>query len=161
MAAKRSAGLLVYRRARGGELEVLLVHPGGPYWARKDEHVWSIPKGEHEEGEDALAAARREFAEELGSPAPEGEPIDLGVVTQRSGKRVRAFAIEGDVDASRITSNAFEIEWPPRSGARAEFPEVDRAEWFDLETASTKLVAAQAELLERLAAHLAAIPKSR
>jgi predicted NUDIX family NTP pyrophosphohydrolase len=149
--AKRSAGLLVFRRARNHELEVLLVHPGGPFWARRDERSWSIPKGEHEESEDAFAAARREFEEELGREPPRGEPLDLGSVVQSNGKHVRAWAIEGDLDASQITSNNFEIEWPPRSGRRALFPEVDRAEWFDLATAREKLVAAQAQFIDRLA----------
>jgi predicted NUDIX family NTP pyrophosphohydrolase len=154
--AKRSAGLLVFRRARDDQHQVLLVHPGGPYWARRDERAWSIPKGEYDDAEDALAAARREFAEELGVAPPDGTPIDLGTVVQKSGKHVHAWALEGELDISQITSNTFEIEWPPRSGTRASFPEVDRAEWFDLATARAKLVAAQAELVDRLAEHLAA-----
>ena len=133
------------------ELEVLLVHPGGPFWARRDERAWSIPKGEYEESEDALSAAAREFEEELGREPPRGEPIDLGTVVQSSGKHVRAWAVGGDLDVTRITSNTFEMEWPPRSGRRASFPEIDRAEWFDLPTARAKLVMAQSALVDRLA----------
>jgi predicted NUDIX family NTP pyrophosphohydrolase len=155
VSTKRSAGLLVFRRAHTGELEVLLVHPGGPFWARRDKGAWSIPKGEYEEDEDALAAATREFEEELGCEPPRGETIDLGTVVQRSGKQVHAWAIEGNLDVSQITSDTFELEWPPRSGRTARFPEVDRAGWFGLAAASTKLVAAQAELVDRLARHLA------
>jgi predicted NUDIX family NTP pyrophosphohydrolase len=151
VAAKRSAGLLVFRRPPGGGIEVLLVHPGGPFWARRDERAWSIPKGEYEESEDALTAARREFEEELGCEPPRGEPIDLGSVIQSNGKHVRAWAIEGDVDVSRITSNTFDMEWPPRSGKRARFPEVDRAEFLTPAQARGKLVAAQAQLIDRLA----------
>lgn len=135
-------------------MEVLLVHPGGPYWANKDEHAWSVPKGEYAEGEDPLAVARREFEEELGTSAPDGEPIDLGEVTQSGGKRVRAWALAGDLDASVVTSNTFEMEWPPRSGRTQEFPEVDRAAWFDLETARGKLHTAQAGLLDALVERL-------
>ncbi|MDQ1361167.1 MAG: hypothetical protein QOJ44_1544 [Acidimicrobiaceae bacterium] len=145
-----SAGLLLFRRGADGDPEVLLVHPGGPYWSRKDRGAWSIPKGEIEEGEEPSAVAEREFAEELGRRAPDGIRIDLGEITQASGKRVRAWAVEGDFDASHIASNQFEIEWPPRSGQRQSFPEVDRAEWFSIGVAGEKLVAAQAELLDRL-----------
>jgi predicted NUDIX family NTP pyrophosphohydrolase len=144
-----SAGILLYReRSRG--LEVLLVHPGGPFWARKDLGAWSVPKGEYGPGEDELAAARREFEEELGSPAPPGEPLELGEIRQRSGKRVRAWALAGDLDEAAITSNTLEIEWPPRSGRRIEIPEVDRAEWFELELAREKINPAQEALLDRL-----------
>ena len=146
---KRSAGLLLYRRAP--ELEVLLVHPGGPFFAKKDDGVWSVPKGEYEPDEDPLAAAVREFEEELGSPPPAGERIDLGEIKQRAGKIVTAWAVEGDIDASAVVSNTFEMEWPPRSGRTAEFPEIDRAEWFDLTTARTKILAAQQPFLDRLA----------
>jgi predicted NUDIX family NTP pyrophosphohydrolase len=156
VAAKRSAGLLLYRRGAGGRIEVLLGHMGGPFWAKKDEGAWSIPKGEHASDEDPLAAARREFEEELGSPPPAGESIDLGEVRQRAGKVVHAWAVEGDLDASAIVSNTFELEWPPRSGQMREFPEVDRAEWFDLDTARTKLVRAQAEFVDVLNEQLAA-----
>jgi predicted NUDIX family NTP pyrophosphohydrolase len=150
-----SAGILLYRRD-GGALNVLLVHPGGPFWARRDEGVWSIPKGEYESGEDQLAAARREFEEELGSPAPDGaEPLDLGEVTQRAGKRVRAWALEGDLDASAIVSNTCEVQWPPRSGRMIEIPEVDRAEWLSLADARVKINPGQVALLDRLQAALA------
>jgi predicted NUDIX family NTP pyrophosphohydrolase len=133
--------------------EVLLVHPGGPFWARKDAGAWSIPKGEHDEGDDPRACARREFEEELGSPLPAGaELAELGAVKLKSGKQVTAFAVEGDLDADTITSNTFSMEWPPRSGRTREFPEVDRAGWFDLDTAREKLNPAQAELLVRLSA---------
>ena len=147
----RSAGILLFRRAPARGLEVLLVHPGGPAWARRDAGAWSIPKGEYLEPEDPLAAARREFEEELGSAPPGGEAMDLGEITQKSGKRVRAFALEGDLDPERVLSNTCEIEWPPRSGRRMVIPEIDRAEWFDLAEAGQKINPAQLELLERLA----------
>jgi predicted NUDIX family NTP pyrophosphohydrolase len=131
-------------------LEVLLVHPGGPLWARRDAGAWSIPKGEYAADEDALIAARREYAEELGSAPPEGEALPLGEVKQRSGKFVAAWALRGDLDASAITSNTFELEWPPRSGRMRSFPEVDRAEWFSVAPAREKLNPAQVELLDRL-----------
>jgi predicted NUDIX family NTP pyrophosphohydrolase len=137
-------------RRIGGALQVLLVHPGGPAWARRDIGAWSIPKGEYQPDEDPLAAARREFAEELGSPAPDGEVRDLGEIRQKSGKRVRAFSLEGDLDADAITSNTVPFEWPPRSGKMIEIPEVDRAEWLDLAQAREKIIPAQVELLERL-----------
>src|SRR5437660_10235926 len=120
--ARRSAGILLYRLA-GQEPEVLLVHPGGPMWARRDAGVWSIPKGEYESGEDPYAAARREFAEELGSEPPHGPALDLGEIRQRSGKLVRAFALEGDVDTGSVVSNTCEVEWPPRPGRLIEIPE--------------------------------------
>jgi predicted NUDIX family NTP pyrophosphohydrolase len=138
-------------RRRGDRIEVLLVHPGGPLWARRDEGAWSIPKGEYAEGEDALAAARREFAEELGSAAPGGEVAELGEIRQKSGKRVRGFAIAGDLDVRSVISNTCEIEWPPRSGRRIEIPEVDRAEWFGLDAARAKIHPGQVALLDRLA----------
>jgi len=147
----RSAGILLYRR-REGAVEVLLVHPGGPMWARRDAGAWSIPKGEHGPGEDPLAAARREFEEELGAAPPRDAVVDLGEVRQRSGKRVRAFALAGDLDASAIASNTCEVEWPPGSGRRIEVPEVDRAAWFGLEEARRVVNPAQVALLERLAA---------
>ena len=150
---ERSAGILLYRVAANG-LEVLLVHPGGPFFARKDDGAWGIPKGLHEDGEEPLAAARREFAEELGSPSPDGPALDLGEIRQKNGKRVRAWALEGDLDADGITSNTFTIEWPPRSGRRQEFPEIDRAGWFPLDAARVKILAAQAPLLDRLAGSL-------
>ncbi len=150
----RSAGLLVFRR-RAGELEVLLAHPGGPYWARKDDGAWSVPKGELEEDEDPLMAAQREFAEELGRPAPDGEPISLGEVVQKNRKVVVAWAVEGDLDPDSVVSNMFEIEWPPRSGEVAAFPEIDRVAWFDPVTARQKLNPAQAAFIDRLVARLA------
>jgi predicted NUDIX family NTP pyrophosphohydrolase len=146
----RSAGILLYRRRRD-ELQVLLVHPGGPFWARKDEGVWSIPKGEYEPTEDPLDAARREFEEELGSAPPAGPAHDLGEIRQRAGKLVHGFGLEGDLDATTVTSNTCQIEWPPRSGREITIPEVDRAEWFALEQARAKILPAQAELLDRLA----------
>lgn len=147
----RSAGILLYRRAgHGAPLEVLLVHPGGPLWARKDAGVWSIPKGEYEPGEEALAAARREFAEELGVAPPDGAPTDLGEIRQRSGKVVRAWGFEGDLDVTAVASNTFTLQWPPRSGHMAEFPEIDRAEWFGPAEARERIIAAQGALLDRL-----------
>lgn len=146
---RRSAGILLHRE-RDGEVEVLLVHPGGPIWARRDAGAWSVPKGEYEPGEDPEAAARREFEEELGTAAPLGEATDLGEVRQKSGKLVRAWSLEGDLDAAHITSNTLQLEWPPRSGKRIEIPEVDRAEWFPLKVAREKINPAQAELLDRL-----------
>jgi predicted NUDIX family NTP pyrophosphohydrolase len=145
----KSAGLLLYRR-RQGRIEVLLGHMGGPFWARKDERAWSIPKGEHPEAEDALAAARREFAEETGTPPPDGPTLDLGEVRQSGGKRVTAWAVEGDLDPAAVKSNTFLLEWPPRSGRRQEFPEIDRAGWFDLDTARRKIVKGQVALVDRL-----------
>lgn len=151
MAAKRSAGILLYRRT-GAEPEFLLVHPGGPFWAKKDAGAWSIPKGQIEEDEEPRACAIRELEEELG-PAPELDPeelIELGSVRQRAGKVVEAWAAEADFDPDFLDSNTFSMEWPPRSGKQAEFPEVDRAGWFGLEVAREKILAAQAELLDRL-----------
>jgi predicted NUDIX family NTP pyrophosphohydrolase len=151
--ARRSAGLLLYRR-RDGAVELLLVHPGGPLWARRDAGAWSIPKGEVGEGEDPRAVALREFEEETGQPPPQGELVALGEVRQRGGKLVTAWAAAGDLDPAAITSNTFTLEWTPRSGRRREFPEVDRAGWFDPATARDKLLAAQAELVDRLLAAL-------
>ena len=144
-----SAGLLLYR-LRDGAPEVLLVHPGGPFWARRDEGAWSIPKGEYAGGEDPRAAARRELEEELGSVPALGDLIDLGEVRQRGGKVVHAWAAEGDFDPSTLRSNTFEAEWPPRSGRRREFPEVDRAEWLSPDAARVKINPAQAAFLDRL-----------
>jgi predicted NUDIX family NTP pyrophosphohydrolase len=143
-----SAGLLLYRGA-GERLEVLLVHPGGPFWQRKDAGAWSIPKGLVDPGEDPLAAARREFAEETGATA-DGPATPLGVVTQKGGKVVHAWGVLGDLDPGAIASNTFEMEWPPRSGKRATFPEIDRAAWFDLEEARARILPAQAAFLDRL-----------
>ncbi len=151
--AKRSAGILIYRGERAS-LEVLLVHPGGPFFKNKDDGAWSIPKGEIEAGEEPLAAARREMAEETGI-AVEGPFLDLGLVTQRGGKVVLAFACAGDFDSAAIRSNDFEIEWPPRSGRRARFPEIDQARYFDLEQAKLKINPAQAAFLDRLERALA------
>jgi predicted NUDIX family NTP pyrophosphohydrolase len=145
---RRSAGILLYRRNRA--LEVLLVHPGGPFWARKDLGAWSIPKGEYEEGDDPLAAALRELEEETSHRLEATDLLELGWIRQRGGKLLTAWAAQGDLDASAITSNTFTLEWPPRSGRRREFPEVDRAGWFDLPAAREKLLAAQTELLDRL-----------
>ena len=147
-----SAALLLFRERADGALEVLLGHMGGPFWARKDEGAWSIPKGELDPGEAPLAGARREFAEELGQAPPDGPVIELGEVRQKAGKRVIAFAIEGDLDPAQIVPGTFELQWPPRSGRTQTFPEVDRVAWFDLESAAAKIVRGQAALLERLAA---------
>ena len=148
---KRSAGVLLYRRIGDG-LEVLLVHPGGPVWARRDAGAWSIPKGEYGDGEDPLAVARREFEEETGQRPPTGGFVALGEVRQKGGKVVSAWAAPGDLDPDAITSNTFTMEWPPGSGTRREFPEVDRAGWFDAATAREKLISAQAGLVDRLLA---------
>ncbi|MBS9535757.1 NUDIX domain-containing protein [Mycobacterium sp. M1] len=149
---RHSAGLLLYRGA-GAAVEVLIVHPGGPFWARKDDGAWSIPKGEYTGDEDPWAAARREFAEEVGVPAPDGARLDLGSVTQAGGKVVTVFAVAGDLDVQAAYSNTFELEWPPRSGTMREFPEVDRVEWFAVEQARVKLLAGQRPFLDRLLAH--------
>lgn len=156
MATKRSSGILLYRD-RAGTTEFLLVHPGGPYWARRDDGAWSIPKGGIEGDEDSRAAALRELGEELGPGAPDLDPaelIDLGSVRQRAGKVVDAWAAEGHFDPEGLDSNTFEMEWPPKSGREVEFPEVDRAEWFDLEGARRKLLPAQGEFLDRLLEYL-------
>src|SRR5687768_1568342 len=156
MAARRSAGILLYQMREAG-LFVLLVHPGGPFWARKDSGAWSIPKGEFLEGDDPQAAALREFEEELGT-RPGGALTPLGDVVQKGGKRVTGFAAEGDLDLAAIVSNTFEMEWPPRSGRRATFPEVDRAEWFSLDAARDKILEGQRPFLDRLAALIADRP---
>lgn len=149
---KTSAGILLYRFADGG-LQVLLVHPGGPFWQRKDAGAWSIPKGEASESEDLLSAALREFREETGSAA-EGPAVSLGRVRQRAGKVVHAWAVRCDFDPERLRSNHFEMEWPPRSGRIGSFPEVDRAAWFDVPEARRRILAAQEPLLDALVAHL-------
>ena len=150
---KLSAGLLMYRW-QGGELEVLIVHPGGLFWARKDDGAWSIPKGEYESG-DPLEHARREFAEELGTAAPElGEYLSLGQIKQGAGKLVSCWGIEGDLEVATIRSNSFEMEWPRGSGRIQEFPEVDRAGWFSMDEARAKLLGSQVPLLNRLAEQL-------
>jgi predicted NUDIX family NTP pyrophosphohydrolase len=145
---KTSAGLLLYRK-KNGVLQVFLIHPGGPYFAKKDAGVWSIPKGEIDEGEDPLAAGQREFEEETGC-RPEGNFIPLSPITQKGGKTVLAWAIEGDCDPGTIKSNTFTVEWPPRSGKMREFPEADRAGWFTIEEAKKKINPAQAALVEEL-----------
>lgn len=150
--ARRSAGLLLHR-VRDGAREVLLVHPGGPFWAKKDAGAWSIPKGEYEDGDDPRACALREFEEELGTaPPPAAALTELGTVRQSGGKQVTAYAAAGDLDASAIRSNTFTIEWPPRSGRSQEFPEVDRAAWFGLAEARERINPAQAAFLDRLSA---------
>jgi predicted NUDIX family NTP pyrophosphohydrolase len=146
--AKTSAGILLYRKAETG-LQVFLIHPGGPFFHNKDDGVWSIPKGEIDEGEDSLAAAKREFEEETGCK-PHGNFLPLGMVKQKSGKLVLSWAVEGECDAERITSNLFRLEWPPKSGRMQEFPEVDRAGWFGIEAAHRKINQAQAGLLDEL-----------
>ena len=148
-----SAGLLLFRRCEGG-VEIFLVHPGGPFWAKKDEGAWSIPKGLSEERENPLAAAQREFAEEVGSRV-EGGFYPLGEFRLPSGKRLCVWAVEGDLDATRIASNTFEIEWPPRSGRRATFPEADRADWFAPEAARVKLTKGQLQMLDAFTARFA------
>jgi predicted NUDIX family NTP pyrophosphohydrolase len=150
---KLSAGILLYR-ARQGAVEVLLVHPGGPFWAKKDLGAWTIPKGEYEQGEDPLAAALREFQEETGHEPPAHGLVELGTIRQRGGKVLTAWAAAGDLDPATAVSNTFTMEWPPRSGVQREFPEIDRAGWFGLDTARAKLLAAQAELVDRLLAAL-------
>ena len=151
MAASRtSAGIVLYRGCADGTVEVLLGHMGGPYWACKEAGAWTIPKGEVEPGEDLLAVARREFREELGVSVPSGAITDLGEIRQSSGKTVRAWAVKGDLDATAIVSNTFDLEWPPKSGRIQTFPEIDRAAWFDLESAHSLIVHGQRPLLDRL-----------
>ena len=147
--AAQSAGLLLHR-VREGKPEVLLVHPGGPFWKKRDEGAWSIPKGEIEPDETPIEVARREFREELGSDAPDGELIPLGSIRQAGGKVVHAWAARGDLDPGSISSMTFEMEWPPRSGRRQPFPEVDRAGWFDLEQARRKILDGQRTFIDRL-----------
>jgi len=149
---KQAAGILLYRTGSSG-LEVLLAHPGGPLWARKDLGAWTIPKGQFGGDESPLAAARREFEEEMGS-APEGEFVELGSIKQPSGKLVHVFAGRADFDVATVRSNLFELEWPPKSGRKSQFPEVDRAAWFSIEEARRKILKGQAPFLERLLALL-------
>jgi predicted NUDIX family NTP pyrophosphohydrolase len=152
VATKRSAGILLFRLVGDVPL-LLLVHPGGPYWAKRDDGAWTIPKGEYEEGESAQACALRELGEELGAAAPPLAAetlIDLGSVRQKSGKVVEAWAAEGEFDPARLASNSFSLEWPPRSGRQRDFPEVDRADWFEPARAREKILPAQAELIDRL-----------
>ena len=155
---ERSAGLLMFRRT-GKTVEVLLVHPGGPFWARKDDGAWSIPKGLFEDGEDALAAARREFEEETGL-LPEGDFVELGIFKQPSGKRISAWAFEGTFDPATFRSNMFTMEWPPKSGRLREFPEADRAGWFEPKQALVKILKGQRPILEALFERLE-LPRSK
>lgn len=150
---KCSAGILLYRKTGSG-IELLLVHPGGPFWARKDQGVWSIPKGEHAASEDPLAAAKREFAEELGNVPPEGPYFDLGRVAQPGHKTISAFATEGDFDPASLRSNLFEMKWPPKNGRIRSFPEIDRAEWFTPEVARDKILVRQVPFIDQLCSHL-------
>jgi len=150
---RRSAGIVLFRVADGTP-QVLLGHMGGPFWRRKDAGAWTIPKGGYDPGEDALEAARREYAEEIGHPVPEGDLLPLGEVLQANGKIVTAWAVRGDLDPETSRSNTFELEWPPGSGRRQLFPELDRVAWFSLEQAAAKAVAAQGAFFERLAAAL-------
>ena len=147
--AKQSAGILAYRRS-GNEWQVFLVHPGGPFWAKKDLGAWSMPKGEFTEGEDALLAAKREFREEVGQGI-EGTFVALEPRRQKGGKTIHAWAVEGDLDETRLVSNEFEMEWPPRSGKMQRFPEVDRGQWFALPEAKTRINSGQIPILEELA----------
>jgi predicted NUDIX family NTP pyrophosphohydrolase len=154
---RTSVGILLWR-TREGQLEVLLAHQGGPFWSKKDLGHWTIPKGEIEPGEEFEAVARREFAEETGHEAPNGSLVDLGQITQKSGKLVLGFAVEGDLDPSTAVSNTYDLEWPPRSGVVQTFPEIDRVEWFDLGEARRRLKAAQVPFLDRLQAALSVRP---
>jgi predicted NUDIX family NTP pyrophosphohydrolase len=151
---RRSAGILLYRSANGG-IEVLLAHPGGPVWAKRDAGAWSVPKGEIEEGEDAWAVARREFEEETGHPAPDGAAIDLGEITQKGGKVVVAWALEGDLDPATAHSNTFPFQWPPKSGRYITIPEIDRVEWFSPDEARLRIKDTQIPLIDRLLEALA------
>jgi predicted NUDIX family NTP pyrophosphohydrolase len=155
--ARCSAGLLLYRIVEGG-VEVLIGHPGGPFWARKDEAAWSIPKGEYADDEDVWVAARREFVEEIGLPVPDGAPVALPPVKQSGGKVVTAFAVEGDLDVTHSVSNTFELEWPRGSGQVKLYPELDRVGWFPVAVAREKLLKGQRPLLESLVAHLDTAP---
>jgi predicted NUDIX family NTP pyrophosphohydrolase len=148
---KLSAGVLVYR-TRDRVVEVLIAHPGGPFWARKDDGAWSIPKGEYADGDDPWSAAQREFGEELGLPVPAGPRVDFGPLKQPSGKVVTAFAVRGDLDVTDARSNTFELEWPKGSGRMREFPEVDRVAWFPVAQARTKLLKGQRAFLDQLMA---------
>jgi|GEM_PF-236964 len=157
VAGKHSAGLLVYRRTAAGA-EVLLGHLGGPFWQRRDAGAWSVPKGEFVPPEEAVAAARREFEEELGLPPPEGELVELGTARQPGGKLVTVWAVEGDLDPATVVPGTFQLEWPRGSGTLCEFPEIDRVAWFDLTQAAGKLVAGQRVFLDHLANHLTPPP---
>jgi predicted NUDIX family NTP pyrophosphohydrolase len=156
VAEKASAGILLYR-IRSAALEVFLVHPGGPFWMKKDEGAWSIPKGEIEDDEDLLESARREFHEETGSPVG-GDFLALQPLRQRSGKLIHAWAVEGDIDAASVKSNLFSMEWPPNSGTIRQFPEVDRAEWFAIPEAQKKLLLGQRGFLDELTTRTGVAP---
>ncbi|MBI2009469.1 NUDIX domain-containing protein [Candidatus Saccharibacteria bacterium] len=153
MAKKQSAGILLYKFDEG-ELKVLIVHPGGPFFVKKDNGNWSIPKGLYEDNEDPFTAAKREYEEEIGMPPPSEPYLELGEIKRKDGKTIHAWAAEGDVNENKVQSNAFEMEWPPKSGKMQEFPEIDKALWFDINTASSKLQPAQVEFLKRLAKQL-------
>ena len=150
---KLSAGLLLYRD-RDGQLEVLIGHPGGPFWARRDEGAWSVPKGEYDPAEDPWTVAQREFTEEIGKPPPAGPRLELAPIRQPGGKTVTVFAVGADLDLTGAASNTFTLEWPPKSGRTQEFPEIDRVAWFDIGTAREKLLKGQRPVLERLLAAL-------
>ncbi|MEU6456455.1 NUDIX domain-containing protein [Streptomyces sp. NPDC047065] len=150
---RRSAGLLLHRRGPGGELQVLLGHMGGPFYARREAGAWTVPKGEYDPAEPAWDAARREFQEELGLPPPDGEAVPLGEVRQAGGKAVTVWAVEADLDPAAVVPGTFRMEWPPRSGRTQEFPELDRVAWFPVERAREVIVTAQAAFLDRLAEH--------
>ena len=150
MSERRSAGLLLYRHRSDGGTEVLLAHPGGPLWAKRDAGVWTVPKGEFHDGEAAWAVARREFEEETGHPAPDGDPIELGEIRQKGGKLVEAWALEGDLDPATARSNTFPFEWPPRSGRWITIPEIDRVEWFAPDEARQRIKDTQIPFIDRL-----------
>jgi predicted NUDIX family NTP pyrophosphohydrolase len=149
MAPRTSDGILLFR-ASDGRLEVLLAHPGGPFFANRDAGHWTIPKGEADGDEDPFAVARREFEEETGNPPPDGEAVDLGTIVQKGGKVVHAWALEGDLDPATAESNTFEMVWPPGSGQRRTFPEIDRVEWFDIDEAKRRVKPTQVPLIDRL-----------
>ena len=157
---KKSAGLLLYREAITGQLEVFLVHPGGPFWRKKDEGAWSMPKGEFEDNEEPLSAAQREFAEETGF-RPDGETLPLEPVRQPGGKLIYAWAMERDLDPAGLKSNTFSLEWPPKSGRHQEFPEIDRAAWFTLEAARHKISKGQKSFLDQLQCLISARSEQR
>jgi predicted NUDIX family NTP pyrophosphohydrolase len=157
VSSRRSAGLLLFRRAPDGGVEVLLAHPGGPVWAKRDEGAWTVPKGEFNQGEEAWDVARREFEEETGHPAPDGESIALGEIRQKGGKLVEAWAVEGDLDPATAHSNTFPFQWPPRSGRWITIPEIDRVEWFAPEDARRRIKETQIPFIDRLLEALRAV----